>query len=365
VIVFVAVLPWIRYYARNLDGHDKYLLFVGFCMFVLSLVNLFGTIGEIEIKLIFTSIYSYFFIVCFFSGRPENEIWLKRLHLIPAFATIYEIGSYIFTVYGKIDIESRIGANHSASYLAIILPICWVQLQRERGFFRLLNILVVGATLGIVVISASRTAFVILLFVTILMIIAEKPAKRVSIVVASFLILLSLFFLVSEQSEFMSRMFSLRNPITALEVDRIALWKAAILSIKENPIFGGIFRGNVLRLVLKAAPESNYARHIQYQVAGGNYGVHNGYLTVLVNFGVIVAFLYFRFFISWGKAIHHSRQRILVMENRQFLAAGIISLLGYAVANIALHIYIGQQFFIIWAMLQSSMKNSLMVEETH
>ncbi|MBI5965719.1 MAG: O-antigen ligase family protein [Chloroflexi bacterium] len=362
LIAFALILPSIHKDDRILDTRDKSLFFVGFFMFVLAFINLSGSKGETQQKTIFTSLYVYFFVVYFFSGRPEYGSWLRRLHLFPALATIYLISTDIFSVYGMINFDVRIRDNYAACYLAVIVPICWVQFQRERGLFRFLNLIVIGATPLVFVVTASRTAFIVFLVVTILTMITEKTAKRTIILVVLLLILLTLFFLLPEQSVFISRIFTLRNPIAELGVDRVALWKAAILSIKEHPIFGGDFRANVLRLVLEAAPESNYANHIFYGVAGGNFGVHNGYLAVMVDFGIIVAFLYFRFFLLLGKALFHTRQKIQNKVNRSFLIAGLITLIGYAVANIAFHIYIGQNFFILWAMLQCSIKNSLLEE---
>jgi O-antigen ligase len=363
LIAFVVIFPWIRFYARNLDKRDKQLFFVGSCMFGLSFINLSGVKGESQQKIIFISLYVYFFVVCFFSGRPEYGIWLRRLHLIPALAIIYTISADVFSTYNAISFESRIRDNHAACYLAIILPICWTQFQRDRGFFRSLNIFVMGATVLVLVLTASRTAFIVFLVVTTLMLIAEKPAKKVVISATLLLVLLTIFNMFPQQSTLISRISSLRDPIAELEVDRVGLWKAAILSIKENPLFGGNFRANVIRLILEAAPESNYARHIIYDVAGGNFGVHNGYLAVMVDFGIIVAFLYFGFFFSLGKALIRTRQRIRDEANRSLLFAGFVSLIGYAVASIALHFYIGQNFFIIWAMLQCTITNSLLLEK--
>lgn len=364
LIAVALVLPWIFTYARNLDNRDKYLFLVGSCMFFLGLINLTGIKGVSQQRIIFISFYAYFFIVCFFSGHPEFGGWLRRLHLFPALAIIYMIGSAVFSPSGWIDFESRIGGNETASYLAFILPICWVQFQRERGLFQLLNLFIIGASPLAILVTASRTALVVFIVVAILMIIAEKAAKRAIILVVFFLLLLSLFFLLPKQSVFRTRISSLQDPVGALKVDRIALWKAAILSIKEHPLFGGNFRSNVQRLVLEAAPDSNYARHITYDIAGGNFGVHNGFLAVMVDFGIPVALLYFGFFISLGKALFHSGKRIQNRANRSLLFAGLTSLIGYAVANITLHIYVGQEYFVLWAMLQSSIKNSLLEEET-
>jgi len=261
------------------------------------------------------------------------------------------------------DFEVRIRANHAASYLVMILPICLVQFRRDHGVFRLLNLFIVASTFLILIVTASRTAFICLLIITMLMIIVEKPETKVTIVIASLLIGLTLYISLPAQSEFKSRISTLSTPFSVLSVDRLALWKAAILSIKENPFFGGDFRANVHRLVVEAAPWSNYARHISYNVSGGQFGVHNGYLAVIVYFGIIVAALYFSFFYSLGHAVLNARRKIRDNVNREFLSAGLISLFGYGVINITLHTYMGLEFFIIWAILNSSVKNALLEEE--
>ncbi len=362
LLAFFMVMPWLPDYLRNLDARDKFLFFVGACMFALGLVNFSGEKGLTHQKNIFTSMYAYFFVVCFFSNRPEYDVWLKRLYLFPAFATIYSIGSNVFSTVGTINLDTRIGDNYSAAYLTLIVPICWVQFQRERGLFRFLNFIVLIATPIVLVVTASRTSFVILAVVTIAMLFVKTPGKKSLIFMISILVFLTLFFLLPRQSVFTSRVATLQDPFAALNVDRISLWKAALLSIKEHPLLGGNFRANVQRLVLEAAPDSNYARHIMYGVASGNFGVHNGYLAVVVDFGIIVGFLYLGFFFSLGKSLFRTQHAIRDEANRIFLIAGLISLIGYAISSLAYHNYMGQNYFIIWAILQCSIKNSRLKE---
>lgn len=362
LIIFILAFPWIRFYMKNIDKRDKLLLFVGLCMFGLSLINLTGHMGNTQFKYIFTSMYAYIFIVIFFSNQPKYDIWLRRLHIIPVLAALFLMIQTTFLNYGGISSLQKIGANHAAAYIAMILPICWVQIKHERFVFRLLNLLIMVSFPVMLLISASRTAFLIFLIVSILIIYIEKLTNRIRLSVILILMLFSILFMVPKQSVFLERIASLKSPVSALKVDRTPLWAAAIYSIKENIFLGGDFRANVHRLVLEAAPESNYASHIRLGATSLQAGVHNGHLAVFVYYGIIVGFLYYWFFFSVGKALIKTRKMIINEKNRKFLAAGFISLIGYAIANITLHMYIGQIFFIVWAVLQVSIKNSLLIE---
>ena len=363
IAVFILILPSLRSYAHNLGRRGKYILLVCFCMLVLSYINLSSKMLNIMPGLIFSSMYAYFMIVCFFSGGPEYGIWLRRLHLIPAYGIICHFAINIPDLYSGFDLTTRVAGNQGVSTLMLILPICWTQFRREQMLFRFLNLFAIGSAFVMLIVTASRTAFLCLLTVSILIIIMEKPGAKIKVLMVSLLVALAVYIILPAESEFKIRITSLLNPISAFEVDRLSLWKAAILSITENPLLGGDFRSNVFRLVSEVAPESNYARHIFFNVAGGNFGTHNGYLATAVDFGIIVAFLYFCFHFFLGRDMLITRRKIRDEANQRFLTTGIISLGAYAILNLTLHAYIGLDFFIIWAVLQCSVNNALLEEE--
>jgi hypothetical protein len=362
IIAFAVIFPRLKFYIGILDRRDKNLFFIGTCMFILGLVNLSGSQGIDQVKTIFTSLYAYFFVVCFFSGRPEYGVWLRRLHLIPVLTLIWSFGADAISNTRLIFFESQIRNNFAANYLVILFPFCWAQYQRERGLFRLLNLFALGATPLVIVLTGSRTALIVFLVITMFMFYVEKPSKRIVIMASILLLGLTLFIVIPENSSIIRRISTLKNPFAELQIDRVGLWKAAILSIKENPLTGGNFRANVFRLVLEAAPESKYARHIISGSTKLRAGVHNGYLAVMVDYGLIVAFLFFRFFFLLLKALSKTRQIILSEANRSLLSAGLITTIGFAITSISTHFYMNLSFFIIWAVLQSSIKNSLVDE---
>lgn len=360
--VFFAVAPWLNTSLRNLGKRDYLLLLVGLCMVVLSLINLSGSFGEALFKRIVVSLYVYFMIVTFFSGHPEYRILLNRFHLFPAVAMLYNILSKFFGNYGITEVfDAQIGANQSAIFLVVILPICWAQVQHERGFFKFLNQFVIAGAFLSIALTGSRTALVVLFVVSTLKMLLE--GSQTWLIILLILMFFFVFFL-PEQNSFKSRIMTLQNPTAALRVERFPLWKAALKYIGENPLMGGNFRSNVHRLVLEVAPSSNYARHIIALENWWNMGIHNGYLAVAAYFGIIVAFFYFRFYFSLGRDLLDTRKKITSETNHRLLTLGFISLIGYAVANISHHVYIGQHFFTIWAILQSSLKNAMIEEET-
>jgi len=261
-------------------------------------------------------------------------------------------------------LEARIGANDAACFLAFILPICWTQFRRERGLFRILNLIVLIAIPPTLVVTASRTGFVIFIVILIAMLVTQRTTKTKVLWVILLLILLGLFFLIPAQSAFITRLATLSDPIAALNVDRTALWKAALLWIKENPIIGGNYRANVQRLVLEVAPQSNYARHLIMGTSNLDLGVHEGYLAVMTDFGIPIGLLYIGFFLSLGKGLLNTIKKIRDEKNRNFLIAGFICMIGYAISNFTLHYYISVELLILWAVLQSSIKNALL-EETN
>jgi hypothetical protein len=359
-LVVLLMVPWLKIYDRKLGARDKYLLVVGACMFVLSLINQ-GIRGEQQYSIIFNSLYVYALIVFSFSGRPDYRRWLRRLHLMPMLGNIYEISLSLLAIFKTSSIiESQVSANKSASYLAMLLPVCWIQFRRERGFFRFLNAFVIVGTMLSIVVTTSRTALVIFAVMMLLMAIVDKTSRWLIVLLVPMALF---FFLLPEQSVFMERMSALRDPVSELSSDRFVFWRIALHFIKQHPLTGGDYRAVVRKLVFEVAPESSYAYYIRHGVIQYSLGIHNGYLAVLVNFGLIVGFLYFGYFFLLGGAIYRIRQFIQGGANRQWLIAGFVVLVGYAIGNIPHHFYLGHDFFTIWAILQASLQNVIVEED--
>ena len=362
-IIFLLAFPWLLDKLKNLDKLDKLLLIVCICMFILSQINFSSNLAATQYKLIFTSIYAYVFIVCFFSGRPEYDIWLRRLHLFPSISIIFSIVFEAYSKFGFSFLDYSIRDNHAACYISIIFPICLAQFLREKGIFKILNLFIMVFAPFMFMISASRTALIVFTIVSSLIIYLSTQDKKFIFFTTILLIISSLFILAPEQSIFAIRISTLRNPIEELELDRFNLWKAALLSIKENLLWGSDFRINVQRLVLESAPESNYARHVVAGISNLQAGVHSGWLVIFVHYGIFVGFMYLKYFFSLFGSLKNTRKIIHSDANRFFLTMGLICMIGYAFSNISMHMHLGHQYFIIWAVLQVSMKNFLIIEK--
>jgi len=360
--VFILLFPWLSVFKHNLDRRDRFLLLVCLTMFILGFHNFSGWYRDRMTKLIFTSMYTYVMVICFFSWRPEFGACLRRLHLIPAYGLMYYATLEIWNVSGQIDLGERLLGNDLISYLAMITPICWVQFKRERGLWRVLNLFALGATVLVEIIVASRGGFICLVAATAFIMYMERPGTRVKIFTIALIMFFGILVYFPDNSAIKKSISSLKNPVVQLKVSRTPLWKSAIQSIKENPFLGGNFREDVFRLVLMVAPESRYGKRIRRGSAIWASAVHNGYLAVAADYGIIVAFLYIGFFVSMYRGLIEVRRMINDENNRKSLLAYMGTLFLYAIWMVPSNNYASPQLFLIWAIMICSMRNAIYEE---
>ena len=350
--VVVALLGPLMVGLRSLDRRAKLFIFVCLCMFVLSLIHLDGIRLVYRIKYIFGSVYVYVLITCIFRG-PGAMPWVRRLHLIPAYAMLTAFSWALFTQL-LFDVRERVGGNDLPTYLAVLLPICWTQCRNEVGAWRVLNGVVVLAAFGVEVLSASRGAAVCLAFASILVFFTDKRSKSKWLPLVIALSLLVGVRAYEEMAITQRVTEMIAAPKKSLQ-ERLMLWKAATLFTSDHPLLGGDFRGNVGEYVSRVTWGSDAPMRIQRGELSTASGEHNGYLAATAGYGIVVGAFYIAYFLGLGRRLLRALRTMPDEHSRVYLMAGLSTLLVWSVGMIGSHIFLGWHYLLIWGALECAL----------
>ena len=388
VLVVVLISPQLLQGFRQLNSRSRMLIVLSVCFFFLSFYHIpSGSRLTSRIKYVFGAGYVFAVVSCLFA-QPRYAAWVRRLHLIPAYGTILLIISQIVARMqaGGIDMSmDRLGGNEHTSFLALLVPLCWVQMVSDRPLYRVLNGVVIVAAAGAVVVSASRGGLLCFTVAVLYAMLFLRKTRRHWVLLGSVMCIVAVGFF-QEDMLYAARARTMEDPKAALH-ERWPLWKAAAFFAVKQPWLGGDFRGHALQYVLKAAPESEFAESIRqgYSIQAA---AHNGYLDLAADYGIPLALL-----LWWGYYWHLARdlfrtQRVpsrsqardgpsphdvtphlppgwapavspppssLVADTegeRQFTRAALGCLLVFCLQNISLSSYLGENSWTLWAALE-------------
>jgi len=388
VLVVVLIAPQLLQGFKRLNSRSRMLIVLSVCLFFLSFHHIpYGPRLISRIKYVFGAAYAFVVVSCLFA-QPRYAAWVRRLHLIPAYGTILIIISQIVARLqaGGVDMSmDRLGGNEHASFLAVLTPLCWVQMVSDRPLYRVLNGIVIVAAAGTVVVSASRGGLLCFTAAVLYAMLFLRETRRHWVLLGSMMCIVAVGFF-QEDMLYAARARTMEDPKAALH-GRWPLWKAAAFFAVKQPLLGGDFRAHALQYVLKTAPESEFAESIRqgYSVQAA---AHNGYLDLAADYGIPLALLFW-----WGYCWHLARdlfrtQRIpsrrraragpsphdvtphlppgwapavsappasLVADtevDRQFTRAALGCLLVFCLQNISLSSYLGANSWTLWAALE-------------
>jgi len=388
MLLVALIAPHLLQGFKRLNSRSRMLVVLCVCLFCLSFLHIAsGPRLTSRIKYIFGAAYAFVVVSCLFA-QPRYAAWVRRLHLIPAYGTILIIISQIVAQIqaGGIDMSmDRLGGNEHTSFLALLVPLCWVQMVSDRPLYRVLNGVVIVAAAGAVVVSASRGGLLCFTVAVLYAMLFLRKTRRHWVLLGSVMCIVAVGFF-QEDMLYAARARTMEDPKAALH-GRWPLWKAAAFFAVKQPLLGGDFRGHALQYVLKAAPESEFAESIRqgYSIQAA---AHNGYLDLAADYGIPLALL-----LWWGYYWHLARdlfraQRIpsqgqaragpsphdvtprlppgwapavsappasLVADaevERQFTRAALGCLLVFCLQNISLSSYLGANSWTLWAALE-------------
>ncbi|BFM49615.1 O-antigen ligase family protein [Marinomonas sp. THO17] len=219
---------------------------------------------------------------------------------------------------GRVDFN-LLNAQHTALFFgSVFIGLCCfsVKLYNKNKLLTIPISLLICYTLLVFYIIQTRQGWISLLITAVIMSIflvikyRNKPSKKIYIVIIASLIIsfISLAFLTFKNDKIIQRFMVEREAISAIsslrfdEVPYSSLgirfhsWVAATNFIKEKPLFG--WGGNGKSLVMKHTqwlPEN-----IQNQFGH----LHNTYLELLVNYGIVGLLFYFSIWIVIGRMLY-------------------------------------------------------------
>ncbi|WP_405411527.1 O-antigen ligase family protein [Maribacter sp. Asnod1-A12] len=300
--------------ARNFRiSENKILLFLPlyFTIMVFSLVYTDNI--SVGVKLLERSLSFLFFPIIFLYTK-ENSLMIKRLliflliGLLVSFLVNLVIASYnsISIIDGVLSIDTSINGGYSfldsfshggsyfisgefskllhPSYVSVYILVVLVYFIKNK-FKNWLQILVTIFLLAYLFLLASRSAFMILVVISIFLIFYTKDVRKKYIMVGCFLV--GLLFLSSNPriSHFYSRLKGLSSmehyKYATSEQARLLTWDASIKLIKSEPIFGyGV--GDANDVLIDKFKDLDYIYNYKKQ-----YNAHNQFLQTLLQTGII------------------------------------------------------------------------------
>lgn len=318
LILAVASLfgPWFSW--SQLKRAEKGLLFLSlayFGAFVLSgLVNEAGPslVKRLGVELRYLFIVPLYLVV---RNIPDASRWLLRGCALGG-AVFAANACYEFFIAGKGVVA---GAYHhilygtiAAAYSVLLWNQWWS--RSEAGFWHWGMLLGSLASILTVILSGSRTAYVVLLAVALLWGVLYMRGRSMLIVVAVVLCTALLSYALSDRVSMRVHQavddvvyyFSLEDPSTEKQglpsvALRFEMWRTALLIIRDNPWLGVSREGY-------PDAASRYVDQGKVHWQAPQQGQpHNAYLEVLVSMGVIgfipfVGMLFFPVVTLWGRA---------------------------------------------------------------
>lgn len=305
-----------------------------------------------RLKMASVSLLFYLLTIVAFHHDVRSTPWVKRLHLILAWGVIFLFfaQSDLISLGDTLSLSERLGGNFPPAYLAMLLPICWVQAQRERGIYRWLNLLTIVGAFGIEILSASRGGFICLVAALVFVALWLKKGKG-AIVFLLVTIAISSSMLSTLDLAVLKRVSSLATPELAIE-GRSDLMKAAVLFIERHPLFGGDFRAVVFSYLLEVSPDSRIGQGIVDGFWDTQSGPHNGYLNAMAEHGIPLGLLFIGYFLWLYRDLFRSSRFVANREDRELLRAACISVLVFAIFMLADHAYWAVSYFVLAATME-------------
>lgn len=226
--------------------------------------------------------------------------------LILKYFTNYEKYSYTFEIWGTGRAVGTIGnPNTFGVFMVIFVLFALTLLFFRRGNGKLYNlILIITILISVyaIILSQSRTAFILLIMSTIILVFFSR--KRIILRLSILFTLLIIFMIIYHHDPFLSKRFGAENVSTL--GGRIHVWKAII----EN--------------YLSPFTAYNLIGYGFYYVRDIGNAIDNFYLQLILQYGLIGLVLYINMFIYSIKAF---LRRINVSEYGKFIVLTIIVIL--------------------------------------
>lgn len=220
------------------------------------------------------------------------------INIIAMFALFLAIDALIqyflgFDLIGRQSYPGRLngifGEDHAklGPLLALLFPFLLISLQNTKTWIRWIAVLI---TLISVTLTGTRSAWIMLIFTSIVYFFYHIKQKRIQLIIkstiATFILLLSLWFISPEFKQRIDRSFALfqgsEESIDFALANRLSIWKSSINMINAHPINGVGAHG-----FRKAYPK--FAEKGDYWQQNGGVGMHAHHwiLEVLSETGLI------------------------------------------------------------------------------
>ena len=231
------------------------------------------TLGRFQPYLLLPSLCLFTSMLCF----NEHEFrWITTASIVGGVITaIYTLrmGNTI-TAYGRTILNEANDPNNLAAHFLLPAALAWENTMCNKGWRRVLFAATFGLFTFTILMTGSRGGFLSLIVIVFSYLLFSRAFKHIYVIVITFiLVILLIYFLPSFLPEALQkRMFMVEN-YTGGGAGRRDLWRTAVQRILPNMGLLGCGAGT---------------SGVKMQEVIGYYkGIHNTYLTLIVEFGLL------------------------------------------------------------------------------
>lgn len=281
---------------------------------------------------------------------------------ISVFQQLTQTFDNVYWGFGQAEIQHIVGRSNDYriggpfgspnAYSQIMLPLIPIALDRvwneSDRWLRFLAVWALAATVMTVIFTFSRTGFMVMVLMLILMFIRRPP--RVSVLLVTIVLVVPLFQFIPES--YVERISTLTDLLPGSGGDardevsfrgRLSENIAGIQAFSDYPVLG-VGWGNFPKHYQR------YARHIGTDTRRIERGTHNLYLQIAAEQGMLGLGVMFGLFGLLFQGLHQARKNFLsinMADHAGMALAFSIALIGYLAAGVFAHLAYPRHFWLL------------------
>jgi teichuronic acid biosynthesis protein TuaE len=355
LVVLLTILQKKRLFQNHLLARRTYHYF-GIMLLYGALAILWASNKSVAIKSETVYITSFLVLVtciAYIRNNKDLNIVCKTFLLnvwVIGLLAIYEslTGEYIFYdgfkyfhMYNLVGLKMPVlffgNVNNMATFMAVALPICFIACESMK--FKLTNkISIFILCSAVVVLVNSRAAFIAVLLFILLYLMYQFNIKKLFIYAIMGVVLIQLFGEIIFEADVWNIFETINN-----EDIRLLVWKNTLLTASDSLFIG-------------AGPGNGYLANLQqYYDTGGVLAIHNYFLEILSEFGLIGFICFVAWFIKLLIELTRAR-RCVVSTEFNIYNMFFIFMLQYVILSVCASSLAEMYFmWLIWGMCIASL----------
>ena len=269
-------------------------------------------------------------------SEKEYKMFEKAIYASFFLVVLLSIINYRSALDGRltITIGSTMDPNDFACGMSIIISLCLYRIKLEKDIR--FNYLVLVLTLGVIILSGSRGALMMVLVMGLVWLLMTNRSKRIKTIITLItIIVLAILFIADNLPTFLSDRFQISNVISSGGTGRIQIWSAAL----DKHISSDVIRKIV------GYGHGGFREAVHFIAPGHSelYESHNMFINALIEGGIIGLLL---LVVCLCHLLRYSKKRKNIF--------GLLAIIGLIVEGISLDVQsyrvfaIAFIFAIIW-----------------